>query len=108
MSTGFEVINQLLWIEKDPEAKLKYSFEWSQWLADGDTLDTVEYTIQARLNDPDPLTNESDGIVGDSLTFIELSGGQLDKVYVVTAKVTTTNGLIDRRNFRVKVINRSA
>ena len=107
MTTGFEVINQQLWIDKDPEAQLIYTFDWAEWLPMGDSLAQVEYTIQARTNDPEPLVNESFGIV-NSQTYIELSGGQLDKVYTVTAKVTTDNNLVDRRNFKVKIVNRSA
>ena len=107
MTTGFEVINQQLWIDKDPEAQLIYTFDWTEWLPNGDSLAQVEYTIQARTNDPDPLVKESDGIISNQ-TYIELSGGQVDKVYTVTAKITTDNGLIDRRNFKVKIINRSA
>jgi hypothetical protein len=49
------------------------------------------------------------GVTGASKqTYIRLSAGQVDKTYVVTAKVTTTNGFVDRRNFRVLVENRSA
>lgn len=107
MATGFVQTIQGLTITKDTEAVLFYTFDWSEWLPTGDSLSAVEYTIQARANDPDPLEEESSGISGDT-TYIELSNGQEGKVYTVTAKITTTNGLIDRRNFRVKVQARSA
>jgi len=67
----------------------------------------VEYTVTARANDPDPLIKVSEGIQGTT-TYIELSDGQADKIYTVTAKITTDDGLVDRRNFRVRVKNRSA
>lgn len=105
--SGFELINQTLWITKDPEAQLFYTFDWSEWLAAGDSLSTAEYTITARVNDPDPLAKVSSGIQGTT-TYVELKDGQLGKSYVVTVKVTTADGLIDRRNFRVKVEARSA
>lgn len=108
MSTGFEVINQNLWIKKDPEAQLYYTFDWSEWLAAGDTISTAVYSIAARINDPDPLLEESSGITSGDKTYIELKNGQVGKSYVVTVKVTTDNGLIDARNFRVKVEDRSA
>lgn len=108
MATGFEQTIQGLTILKDTEAQLFYTFDWSEWLPSGDTLAEVEYTITARANDPDPLIKESFGIEGDDRTYIELSNGQEGKIYTVTAKVTTVNGLIDRRNFRVKVQARSA
>jgi hypothetical protein len=109
LRTGFEQTNQALWISKDVEAQLIYTFDWSQWLEANDNITDVDYEVAARRNDPDPLIKESEGIaVNGTKTYIELSGGQEDKVYVVTAKVTTGNGLIDRRNFRVRVEARSA
>lgn len=105
--SGFEQTIQGLMIEKDAEARLSYTFDWSEWLPTGDTLSTVEYTITARANDPDPLLKISQGIQG-AKTYVELSEGQLSKTYTVTAKITTVDGLIDRRNFRVKVVARSA
>lgn len=107
MTTGFEYKNNLLQIDKDLEAVLAYTFDWVEWLDEGDSLVTAEYTIQTRSNDPRPLVNVDSGITGTK-TYIQLSNGQLDKVYTVTVKVTTANDLIDRRNFRVRVINRSA
>ena len=102
---GFEIINQSLWIDKDPEAQLFYTFDWSDWLAAGDGISTAEYTVTARANDPDPLVKVSQGIQG-SKTYVELKDGQLGKSYLVSVKVTTNNGLVDRRSFRVKIENR--
>lgn len=105
--SGFEQTIQGLTIQKDTEAQLVYTFDWSEWLPEGDTIDTSEYSITARANDPDPLVIESQGKSGDN-TYVELSNGQEGKTYTVTCKVTTTEGLVDRRNFRVKVLARSA
>ena len=107
MSTGFVQTTQGLQIEKDTEARLTYTFDWVDWLPTGDTLSTVDYTIAARVNDPDPLVRVSQGIQG-AKTYVQLRDGQQGKTYVVTAAVTTTDGLIDRRYFRVKVLARSA
>ena len=107
MATGFYQTIQGLTIEKDTEAQLIYSFEWADWLPQSDSLATAEYTITARANDPDPLVKVSEGITGTQ-TYIEISDGQEGKTYTVTCKITTTDGLIDRRNFRVKVLARSA
>jgi hypothetical protein len=108
MSQGFEIINQNLWIEKDPEAQLFYTFDWSDWLTGNDTIASAVYTVTARINDPSPIVRVTNGITGGNKTFVELRGGQVNKSYVVSVKVTTTTGLIDRRSFRVKVENRSA
>jgi hypothetical protein len=106
--TGFTQTLQGLSISKDPEARLTYTLDWTDWLPTGDTVSTVVWTIGARVNDPAPLVNVSSGIQTGKLTYIELSGGQVNKIYTVTAKVTTADGLIDRRAFRVRVENRSA
>ena len=107
MATGFEQTIQGLTIQKDTEAQLFYTFDWVDWLPSGDSLDTAEYTITARANDPDPLLKVTEGIQGTQ-TYVELSDGQEGKTYTVTCKITTTEGLIDRRHFRVKVLARSA
>lgn len=107
--TGFYQTNTGLEIDKDVEAQLTYTFDWSEWLLTGDTIATVEYEAAARRNDPTPIVIESSGIAdSDTDTYVELSGGQTDKTYIITCKVTTQDGLVDRRNFRVKCVNRSA
>ena len=107
MATGYQQTSQGLQIEKDTEARLFYTFDWVDWLPGGSSLSTVSYSIAARANDPDPLEIESEGITG-TRTYVELSNGQEGKSYVVTALITTNDGLIDRRFFRVKVLARSA
>lgn len=106
--TGFYQTNTGLSIDKDVEAQLIYTFDWSEWL-DGDTIQTVAYTVAARRNDPTPVTIEDQGIADvNTDTYVELAGGQALKTYVVTAQITTANGLIDRRSFRLNVVERSA
>lgn len=107
MATGFYQTIQGLTIDKDSEALLSYTFDWSEWLPQGDALATVDYAITARANDPDPLIKVTQGIQGNK-TFVQLREGQIGKTYTVTCKITTNDGLIDRRNFRVKVLARSA
>lgn len=107
--SGFEQTNYGLNISKDVEAQLTYTFDWSEWLDTGDTVAQVEYEVAARRNDPTPIQKVSEGTATQgTTTYVELSGGQVDKVYIVTAKIVTANGLVDRRNFRVHVENRSA
>lgn len=104
---GFEQTSTGLQISKDPEAQLIYTFNWGDWLETGDSLASVTYSVAARRNDPTPPTIEDSGITGNK-TFVELSGGVTGKTYIVTAKITTTNSAVDRRNFRLKVENRTA
>lgn len=105
--TGFTQTIQGLTIDKDTEAQLLYTFDWSDWLPGNDTIVAAEYSLNVRVNDPDPLIKVSEGHT-PTTTFVELSEGQTGKNYNVTCKITTANGLVDRRFFRVKVLNRSA
>lgn len=107
--TGYQRDVQGSWIAKDPNAQLIYSMDWTDWMPSGDTLTSATYSLQVRANDPAPLVRESQGYnAGTHLTYVELSGGQVGKVYTITVAITTTNGLEDRRNFRIRVENRSA
>ena len=105
---GFTATNSGLTIDKDPSAQLTYTLDWTDWLESGDTIATVSWTAAARRNDPTPITIVSSGITNDTQTYVELSGGQADKTYVITAAITTSDGLADRRNFRINCVERSA
>jgi hypothetical protein len=107
--TGFQQTSTGLEITKDTEAQIIYTFDWSDYLATGDSLSTSTYTVAARRNDPSPVSIVSQGIASaNTKTYVELSGGQENKVYIVTCKITTADGVVDRRNFRLKVLTRSA
>jgi hypothetical protein len=105
--SGFEQSIQGLTTRKDTNAQLIYTFDWSDWLPTGDTITASNYVITARANDPDPLAIHTQGSTSTT-TYVELKEGQEGKVYSVSVQITTANGLIDRRTFRVKVERRSA
>jgi len=106
--TGYKQDNEGAWIPKDPSAVLVYSMDWTEWLAAGQTITAVTYTVQTRANDPAPVVRVSSGITaGNKITYVELSGGQVGKIYTVTAAITTDDSSQDRRYFRVKIENRS-
>jgi len=105
--TGFQQTNTGLVIDKDSQAQLTYTFDWSEWLNANDTIATVEYDVAARRNDPAAMVIVTSGRT-DTQTYVEVSGGAEGKVYIVTSKIVTSNGLIDRRNFRINVVSRSA
>lgn len=107
-TTGYLRDNQGVFIPKDPQAQLVYVFDWEYWLSQGDSITQVDYALQVRSNDPQPLLRLNQGIQQGQKTFVELSGGAVGKIYTVTADVLTANGSRDRRNFRVKIENRSA
>lgn len=106
--TGFQATNTGLSIDKDPNAQLTYTLDWTDWLEGNDTVATASWTAAARRNDPTPIVVESSGIAQNTKTYVELSGGQADKTYVITVEIQTADGLTDRRNFRVNCVDRSA
>jgi hypothetical protein len=105
--TGYERDTQGAWISKDPNARLLYTLDWSEWLLNADTIASSTVTVQSRANDAAPLVKVSSSNTTNQV-LTTLSGGNPGKVYTVTVQVTTTNSLIDRRSFRIKVENRSA
>lgn len=106
--TGYKQDTQGAYIMKDPVAQLVYSMDWSEWLAQGQTITSVNYTENSRVNDTAPLVIESEGVQGGLVTYAEISGGAVGKTYIVTAEITTDDGSIDRRAFKILVQNRLA
>lgn len=107
--TGYKQDTQGAWIAKDPESQLVYSMDWSEWLSTGQSIVAVDYTENSRINDTAPLVIESEGVTNaGTLTYAEISGGAVGKVYTVTAEITTDDGAIDRRAFKIRVENRYA
>ena len=106
--TGYQQDKEGVWIAKDRLATLTYSLDWSQWLPTGVTISSVSYGLTNPAYNPTPLTISTSGVQGGTLTYVILSAGTKGKIYTVTATVTLDNGQTDRRNFRVRVEDRSA
>lgn len=104
--TGFLADNEGTYIDKDLEASLVYTMDWSQWLPAGETISTSTWSLETITGDTDPLVNESYNHT-DSSSLIEISGGTIGKIYKVYNTITTTSGYQDRRYFRIKVKARS-
>ena len=106
--TGYKQDAQGSYILKDPQAQLIYTLDWSEWLT-SQTILSVTYSIAARANDASPPTIVSEGVTNSgTYTYVEIAGGTVNKVYTVTAQITLDDSSQDRRNFRLKVENRSA
>jgi len=84
---------------KDPSAVLDYVFDWTGWLATGETI--TDYTITA-----------DTGITVDSPTedagkvTVWLSGGTAGINYKVACLITTSAGRTDERTIWIKVVER--
>jgi len=84
---------------KDAHALLDFSVDWSDWLADGETVSTSEWTV------PDGLT---EGAVSSAagVETVWLSGGTAGSTYRVSNRVSTSESRVDERSFFVRVTER--
>ena len=97
--TGFQQDRVGHFIEKDPYAVLDYSLDWTNWMPSGDTISAITITADAGIT-IDSTTNTN------YIATAYISGGTAGNIYNIEYKITTTNGLKDSRNFRIKVVER--
>ena len=84
---------------KDPDAVLDYGFDWSSWLATGETISSHTITTETGLTkDSD---SESSGVV-----TVWLSGGTAGNDYDVACKIVTSASRTDERTITIRVKNR--
>ena len=84
---------------KDPDDDLDYVFDWSDWLDDGDSIES--YVIEA----DDGITIHDDSLNEDAnMVVYWVSGGDVGSEYSVTCQITTKIGRIRSRTviFRIK------
>ena len=92
---------------KDPSAVLDYVFDWTEWLATGETIAVDSETGEKLIT----ITADT-GITVDSSTedagkvTVWLSGGTAGINYKVACKITTSAGRTDERTIWIKVVDR--
>ena len=84
--------------EKDPDAILDYTVDWSRWL-DTDTILASQWTV------PTGLTQVSSSNTSTSATAW-LSGGTAGQAYTVANRITTADGRTDERSIVINVRDR--
>ena len=84
---------------KDPSAVLDYVFDWTGWLATGETI--TDYAITADTGITVDSSTEDAGKV-----TVWLSGGTAGINYKVACKITTSAGRTDERTIWIKVVER--
>lgn len=85
-------------VEKDPDAILDYSFDWTKWLA-GDPGLSAPWTAPAGISK----VNES---FSAGVATVRLSGGTVGQQYDVLNRITKTTGEVDDRTLRVTIVQR--
>ena len=86
-------------VKKDPQAVLDYGFDWSDWLAVGETVSTSSWVVEAGIT-KDSDTNDS------TTTTVWLSGGTAGEDYTVTNTIVTSASRTDERSIIVFVRER--
>ena len=86
---------------KDPQAILDYTFDWSYWLAEGETIDSYILTV------PAGVTLDSEQFTATTVTAW-ISGGTDGVSYTVACKIVTDNATprTDERSIILIVSNR--
>jgi hypothetical protein len=84
---------------KDPDERLDYTEDWSDYLVSAETISSVAYTV------PSGLTNYNTSNTATTAT-IWLSGGTHGEEYLVGIKITTSAGRIAERSFKLLCRNR--
>lgn len=83
----------------DPAAVLDYVFDWSAWLAAGETITAATVTADTGI------TIDNDTVEASKVT-VWLSGGTAKARYQVRCSITTTLTREDRRHITIAVSNR--
>ena len=85
---------------KDPQAVLDFVFDWSLWLATGETITASTITASST-----GITLDSDTFTGTTVTYW-LSGGTLNTRYTIVNHITTSAGRQDDRTDSVTIHDR--
>jgi hypothetical protein len=86
---------------KDPAAVLDYVFDWSKWLAVGETI-TTQSTVASTGLTVDKSTISADG----TTVTVWLSGGTEKQTYTVTNHIETISLREDDRAMLIQCLNR--
>lgn len=86
-------------VEKDKDAVLDYTVDWTEWLEGADQIANVTWVVPSGITK----VNESKT---DYIATIWLSGGTADVTYKVVCRVATDEGRIDDRVINVRVVER--
>lgn len=120
--TGYKRDIDGLYIDKDPESVLKYTIDWSNWLASGEsivasrsidinstpTTFTTDVTPETISGDADPLVCETFIIHNNAKQIImTLHGGTAGNIYKVTNRIVTDEDEVCEKFFRIVVKDRS-
>lgn len=83
---------------KDSDAVLDYKFDWSSWLASGETVSTRTITADTGITvDSDDITDTSTSVT------VWLSGGTSGQNYKVNCEIVTSDSRTAQRTITIRV-----
>lgn len=85
--------------KKDPNATLDFTWDWSDWLASGDSIASVSAVATTGIT----VANQTNTTTSHT---IWLSGGTAGTQYTVTSRITTAGGRTDDRSVQIRVEER--
>ncbi len=88
-------------IFKDPDSTLDYTFDWNDWLDDGQTILSANATPE-----PNGVTKDQPEQISNGLVTVRVSGGLVGNVHGLTCRITTNNGQVDERTIYFEIIER--
>lgn len=92
-------------IKKDPDAELRYVFDWTDWLG-ADTISQAAIAITDTDVDTPLAVDGVPTIVSGVKVQVRLTGGAVKDRAKVACKITTAAGDVDERTFFVRVVER--
>jgi hypothetical protein len=82
----------------DPDARLDYPFDWSDWLPEGDSIESATVTAEAGVT-----VDGTPTIVGGTKVVPYILGGTVGQTYDVTCHIVTADGREDDRSITLVV-----
>ena len=102
--------NKGIFIQKDPTANITYGLDFSDYVESGDAVASAVVTIETITGDASPLAHPTgagtDVAINSNLVSIRVKDGTAGNVYNIGVKITTNNGNVDSRHFRIVVEDR--
>lgn len=91
---------------KDGGAKLDYGFDWSAWLATGDTISTSSWAIDVAPDASLAVAGSPAPSNTTTTTTVWLTGGTAGLRYVLRNRVVTAGGRTDDRSLEFIIADR--
>lgn len=86
-------------IVKDPDAKLDYGHDWSDWLKDGETIEASTWSTETLEGGVEIV--DASSTFDDTSTTVWLRGGTPNETYLVSNHVVTSDGREDDRSLEI-------